>query len=107
MNDYLDGIHRDYTWLISFTDAVIDARPDRLKLIDEKYTRLNRIVAFYLEGAPRFVDYLRLDMKIRYFWPFPPLKIIRDVETEPTTKSGIRGILRRWRKNMLKSKSRS
>jgi hypothetical protein len=106
VNGYLDGIHRDYAWLISFTDRAIDARPDRSKLIDEKYTRLNRIIEFYVEGAPLFLEYLRLDMKVRYFWPFPPVKTIRDAETEPTAQSGVRRILRRWRKSMLKAKGR-
>ena len=82
VNDYLDLIHRDYGWLSAFNNSVIDASPKRSELIDEKYERLNRIVAFYTNGAPLFLEYLRLDLKMRYFWPFPAKKVISDPRAE-------------------------
>jgi hypothetical protein len=105
VNNYLDRIHADYAWLMSFSNPVIDASEERSKLIDEKYIRLNRIIAFYTDGAPLFVDYLRLDMKVRYFWPFPARKVVRDAQTDSSTDTGIRAKLRRWRRmDMLKGK---
>jgi hypothetical protein len=102
VNTYLDQIHQDYAWLISFNDSVIDASEKRSKLIDQKYDRLNHIVAFYTDGAPLFLEYLRLDMKVRYFWPFPPSRVIHDAENDSAAGSGIRSKLRRWRKSMLR-----
>jgi hypothetical protein len=98
VNNYLDQIHSDYAWLMSFTNTVIDASEKRSQLIDEKYVRLNRIVVFYAEGAPLFVDYLRLDMKVKYFWPFPASKMVRDAQTDSPSDTGILAKLRRWRK---------
>jgi hypothetical protein len=78
VNEYLDQLHRDFGWLASFTNDVIDQRSNRNQLIDEKYKRIERIIDFYTTGAPLFLEYLRLDMKVKYFWPFPstaaPLK---------------------------------
>jgi hypothetical protein len=102
VNDYLASIHKDYAWLTSFNNGVIDASPKRSELIDEKYERLNRIIAFYTDGAPLFLEYLRLDMKVRYFWPFPQKKEIGDVQTDASADTGIRSKLRRWRKSMKK-----
>lgn len=104
VNNYLDRIHSDYAWLMSFNNAVIDASPERSKLIDEKYVRLNRIVAFYADGAPLFLEYLRLDIKVKYFWPFPASKEVRDAHADPAADGGIRNKLRRWRRGMLKKK---
>lgn len=107
VNKYLDDIHRDYAWLSAFSNSVIDESPKRSELIDEKYERLNRIIAFYNDGAPLFLDYLRLDMKMRYFWPFPPSKKISDVQVEDGADSGIRAKLRRWRRAMKRMASKS
>ena len=101
VNNYLDLIHQDYAWLSAFNYSVIDASPKRSELIDEKYERLNRIIAFYTKGAPLFLEYLRLDMKMRYFWPFPAKKVIRDPQREEKS-DGLRQRFRRWRKQMLK-----
>jgi hypothetical protein len=87
VNDYLDKVHRDYAWFLSFTDDVIDQSPDRSKLIDEKYERLQRICAFYTDGAPLFFDYLRLDMKMRYFWTVPAMPKIGDFQS--AIRSGV------------------
>jgi hypothetical protein len=106
VNDYLASIHRDYAWLSAFNNTVIDASPKRSEMIDEKYKRLNRIIEFYTDGAPLFLEYLRLDMKVRYFWPFPPRKIISDVQSDPKVDTGIRSRLRRWRKSMKKEDGR-
>lgn len=76
--DYLDSLHKDFAWLRSFTNDMIDQSPERAKLLDEKYVRLGRIVEFYDKGAPLFVDYLRLDMKVKSFWPFPAKSPIKD-----------------------------
>jgi hypothetical protein len=105
VNDYLDSIHRDYGWLSAFNNSVIDASPKRSELIDEKYERLNRIVAFYAIGAPLFLEYLRLDMKMRYFWPFPAKKIINDPQETEVKPVGLRQRLRRWRKQALKKQA--
>jgi hypothetical protein len=57
VNNYLDSLHADYALLSAFTNSVIDQSQ---------------------EGAPLFLEYLRLDTKVRYFWPFPPKKAVRD-----------------------------
>lgn len=54
VNDYLDEIHRHYAWLTAFTNSVIDGSPERSELIDKKYERLNRIIAFYDDGGTAF-----------------------------------------------------
>ncbi|MDH2343236.1 hypothetical protein [Bradyrhizobium sp. SSUT77] len=104
VNNYLDSLHADYAWLIAFTNSVIDQSQNRSQLIDEKYERLNRIIAFYKNGAPLFLEYLRLDMKVRYFWPFPPKKTIRDPQDVGAAEKGIRAKLRHLRRKMLKAK---
>src|SRR3979409_142195 len=71
VNDYLDSLHKDFAWLSSFNNAVIDNSPNRSKLIDQKFERLERILDFYNVGVPIFIEYIRLDLKMRYFWPFP------------------------------------
>lgn len=75
--DYLDKLQSDIAWMKSFTKDTIDRSAKRSKLIEEKYERLNRIAKFYESGAPLFNDYLRLDMKMKYFWPFPPANPIQ------------------------------
>jgi hypothetical protein len=72
VNEYLDRLQRDFAWLNIFTNDVIDQRSNRNQLIDEKYKRIERIIDFYETGAPIFFEYLRLDMKMKYFWPFLP-----------------------------------
>jgi hypothetical protein len=97
VNDYLDKLHADYAWLLSFTRETIDASPDRSNLIDQKYERLQRICAFYTDGAPLFVDYLRLDMKMRYFWSTPANPKIRDfLANRPNVLSFFDLLKRKW-----------
>ena len=91
--------------LSAFNNSVIDASPKRSELIDEKYERLNRIIAFYTNGAPLFLEYLRLDIKMRYFWPFPAKKIIHDPQQTEVKPDGLRQRLRRWRKQALKKRA--
>lgn len=71
VSDYLDSLHKDVAFLNVYNNALIDRSPDRSKLIDQKYERLGRILEFYNVGVPIFVQYIRLDQKMRYFWPFP------------------------------------
>jgi|SRR5882762_10454701 len=98
VNDYLGTIHQDYAWLMSYTNTVIDASSDRSKLIDEKYKRLERICAFYTDGAPLFYEYLRLDLKMRSFWPFVAKRKIADPQS--TKRSGVLSLFdllkRKW-----------
>jgi hypothetical protein len=70
---------------------------DRSKLIDEKYERLQRICVFYTDGAPLFFDYLRLDMKMRYFWPFVAGRKIGDPQsTKRLVLSTFELLKRKW-----------
>jgi hypothetical protein len=80
---------------MSFTNSVIDASPERSKLIDQKYERLQRVVAFYADGAPLFVEYLRLDMKVRYFWPPPAKQRIGDTQSTKQSTISLTSLLKR------------
>jgi len=82
VNDYLDSLHKDFAWLNAFNNNVIDNSPNRSKLIDQKFDRLERILAFYNVGVPIFIDYIRLDLKMRYFWPFPTERTISKAQNE-------------------------
>jgi hypothetical protein len=82
VNDYLDSLHKDFAWLTSFNNDVIDRSPNRSKLIDQKFERLERILAFYNVGVPIFIEYIRLDLKMRYFWPFPAERTISEAGDE-------------------------
>jgi hypothetical protein len=48
---------------------------------------------------------LRLDIKMRYFWPFPAKKVISDPQSEENP-DGLRQRLKRWKKTLLE-KTRS
>jgi hypothetical protein len=89
VNEYLDLLQKDFAWLTAYTNDVIDQRSNRNQLIDEKYKRIGRIVDFYEAGAPLFFEYLRLDMRMKYFWPFqdaaPLLK-----DREPKVEIGLK-----------------
>jgi hypothetical protein len=102
VNHYLDKTHKDYAWLISFDNSVIDASPDRSALIDQKYERLQRICAFYSEGAPLFHEYLRLDMKMRYFWPYPGKRQIGD--SQATKQPGTMSLLSLLKRKLSEKK---
>ena len=49
----------------------IDQRtePERSRLIDKKYDYLNDVSNFETEGTPLFAPCMKLDQKMRYFWP--------------------------------------
>jgi hypothetical protein len=62
--------------MAAFTDETIDhrAEPERSRLIDKKYNFLNDLADFETDGVPLFAPYLKLDQKMRYFWPFDEAK---------------------------------
>jgi hypothetical protein len=91
VNRYLDKTHEDYAWLLSFDNSAIDASTNRSELIDQKYERLQRICAFYSGGAPLFLEYLRLDIKMRYFWPYPGVRQLGDSQASKQP-----GTISRW-----------
>lgn len=65
---------------------------------------MNSICAFYTNGAPLFLEYLRLDLKMRYFWPFPGKKVISDPQSKERP-DGLRQRLKRWKKKVLEKSS--
>jgi hypothetical protein len=66
--DYLQSIRKDLSFFVAFTDEVIDANAAREKLIDKKYDILERVTDFEKVAIPKFMPYLRLDQKMKYFW---------------------------------------
>ena len=66
---YLIEIKGDLAWLSAFTDDVINQDAERGKLIEKKYDILNRIGDFEKTAVPKFMPYIRLDQKMKYFWP--------------------------------------
>jgi hypothetical protein len=66
---YLTIFKKDLAFLVAFTNEVIDQDPERQKLIKQKYEILNRVGDFEKTAIPKFMPYLRLDQKMKYFWP--------------------------------------
>jgi hypothetical protein len=66
VHQYLEDLRSKFSFMSIFTDQTIDQRtePGRSKLIDRKYDS-----NFETDGVPLFAPYLKLDQKMRYFWP--------------------------------------
>jgi hypothetical protein len=71
INDYVKKLQADFAFVLSFTDAAIDARPlgDREGLINRKHNCLDRITSFHETAVPLFQSYMLIDLKMRYFLP--------------------------------------
>jgi len=64
---YLEARSKDFAWLMTFTNDVIDADGDRTARIDEKYAAIKRIIAFQDAATPVFARYMRMDQKLPTF----------------------------------------
>ncbi|MGM4870655.1 hypothetical protein AB7645_05440 [Bradyrhizobium sp. 956_D2_N1_5] len=71
VHHYLAGLRERLAFMSAFTDQIIDGRdePERSRLIDKKYDYLLDVANFETEGVPLFTPYIKLDQKMRYFWP--------------------------------------
>jgi hypothetical protein len=71
VHQYLADLRTKLSFMSVFTDQVIDQRTEseRSRLIDKKYDYLNDVANFEKDGVPLFAPYLKLDQKMRYFWP--------------------------------------
>ena len=67
---YLETIKKDLSFLVAFTDEAIDQNPERNKLIDKKAAVLTRVADFNKDAVPKFMPYMHLDQRMKYFWPF-------------------------------------
>jgi hypothetical protein len=76
--DYLSSLKKDMSFLVAFTDEAIDASPGRAKLIDKKYEIFERIANFDKVAIPKFMPYMRLDQKMKYFWSIDSMRQILD-----------------------------
>jgi hypothetical protein len=76
IHEYLAALRKKMSFMSAFTDETIDQRtePERSRLIDKKYDYLNDLANFETDGVPLFAPYLKLDQKMRYFWPFDEAK---------------------------------
>lgn len=68
VQEYLKTLRKYFTWLVSFTDDVIDQRPDREQMIDLKYRYLGGVIAFFDEAPELFAPYMKLTQKNVQFW---------------------------------------
>lgn len=68
---YLTSLRERLAFMSAFTDQIIDGRhePERSRLIDKKHDYLLDVANFETEGVPLFTPYMKLDQKMRYFWP--------------------------------------
>jgi hypothetical protein len=66
--EYLKTLRKRFAWLVSFTDDVIDRKPNRKQLIDLKYEYLGEITAFYDKAPDLFAPYMKLTQKNIPFW---------------------------------------
>ncbi len=83
VHEYLADLRSKVSFISVYTDETIDRRneAERSKLIDKKHNYLNDLSSFETNGAPLFAPYLKLDQKMRYFWP------IADRSTEDSSQS--------------------
>jgi hypothetical protein len=72
---YLHDLRKKLSFMTSFSNEAIDSRtePERSRLIDKKYDYLNDLSNFETMGVPLFAPYMKLDQKMRYFWPIAEL----------------------------------
>ncbi len=68
VRDYLQDLRKNFALISSYRDEVIDASPQREKLIDKKYDALQRIANFYNDSSQMFGPYIELTHKITPFW---------------------------------------
>jgi hypothetical protein len=71
VHQYLADLRKKLSFMSVFTDETIDKRtePERSTLIDKKSNYLDDLANFEKDGVPLFAPYLKLDQKMRYFWP--------------------------------------
>ena len=71
VHEYLAELRKKMSFMSAYTDQTIGQRtePERSRLIDKKYNYLNDLADFEKHGVPLFAPYMKLDQKMRYFWP--------------------------------------
>jgi hypothetical protein len=68
VHEYLKTLRKRFAWLLSFTNEVIDQKPNRNQLIDLKFKYIAEIVAFYDNAPDLFAPYMKLTQKNTPFW---------------------------------------
>jgi hypothetical protein len=66
--EFLAELKKDLSFLLAFTDEAIDRSPQRHEFIKKKTAILIRIADFDKIAVPKFMPYMRLDQKMKYFW---------------------------------------
>jgi hypothetical protein len=83
VHQYVAELRKKMSFMSVYTDETIDQRtePERAKLIVKKSDHLNDLADFEKDGVPLFAPYLKLDQKMRYFWPIQEAQ--KGKEAEP------------------------
>jgi hypothetical protein len=68
VNSYLKTLRKRFAWMVTFTDNVIDQKPNRNQMIDLKVEYLGDIVAFAEKAPDLFSPYIKLAQKNTPFW---------------------------------------
>lgn len=68
IQQYLRSLRKHFAWLLSFTDEIIDGRPNRTQMIDLKHQYLAELVGFFDTAPGLFAPYMKLTHKNTPFW---------------------------------------
>ncbi len=68
VSDYLEKLIKDVAFMNTYTDAVIDAAPDRSNLLEKRMAVMIRLSEFFTVGPEIFGAYMRLDQRNTPFW---------------------------------------
>lgn len=66
--DYLQELRKCLSFMVSFSDVVIDRSADREKLINKKSEMMTKFMNFYQESPALFGPYIGLTQKLTPFW---------------------------------------
>jgi hypothetical protein len=71
-----DGVHHqlseitnDLAFMSAYSDQLIRKHPNGFQLLDKKTEILIRLGEFHKTTVPIFAQYMKLDQKMKYFWP--------------------------------------